>query len=112
MKIRNDIPVKYHLSAHRLCSGYPDEADVLFDIISHVFSSNKRKKRWTPEDMKIKFESIKDVFPDIGDDNFKENVRTILSTLHKNNDIVMVNDEDGNKLINVTKQGLSKLYEI
>ena len=44
MKLRTDIPIKYHVGAHRLCASYPDETDVLHDIVGHVFASNKRKK--------------------------------------------------------------------
>ncbi len=113
MKLRSDIPIKYHVGAHRLCASYPDEIDVLHDIVGHVFASNKRKKAWKPEDIKMKFDGIKDVFPDIGDDRFKEKVKTILAALHKNNDITMADSEgDGQKLIVVTRQGLAKLYEI
>lgn len=113
MKLRNDIPIKYHVGAHRLCASYPDEADVLHDIVGHVLASNKRKKAWKPEDIRMKFDDLKNAFPDIGDERFKEKIKTILATLHKNNDITMADGDDaGQKMIAVTRQGLSKLYEI
>ena len=113
MKLKTNIAMKYHMNAHRLCASYPNETDVIYDIISYVFTSNKRKKNWKPEDMHIKLDEFKSVFPDIGDDKFKETIRTILSTLHKNNYITIA---DGNlpdeRVIAITTEGLSKLYEI
>lgn len=107
MKLRTDLPIKYHVKSHRLCSSYPTETDVLYDIVEHIFSTNKRKKTWKVEDMRVLSESIKDIFPDIAEDNFKDSIKTILSTLHKNNHIAIA---DG--YIIVTEEGLSKLYVI
>lgn len=107
MQLKNDLPIKYYMKSHRLCSTYPDEIDVLYDIIEHVMESNKRKKAWKPEDIKIHPDAIKNVFPDIGDDNLKEKIKTILLALHTNNIISIV---DGSML--VTREGLSKLYVI
>lgn len=111
MKLNSDLPIKYHMKAHRLCASYPDEMDVLFDIVEHVVSSNKRKKVWKQADIKFKMDEMKNVFPDIGDDNFKEKVRTILSALHKNNNITIVDGETPeDRCIAVTGEGLAKLY--
>ena len=107
MKLKSDLPIKYQIKTHRFCDAYPNETDVLYDIIEYVFSSNKRKKTWKVEDIVIQMDSIKNVFPDICDENFKEKIKTILSTLHKNNMIAIV---DGK--IAVTTDGVSKLYEI
>lgn len=107
MKLRNDLPVKYHLKAHRLCASYPEEIDVIYDMVNHVMSSNKRRKTWKAEDMRMSAESIKDVFPDIGDDNFKDKVKTILAALHKSNNIAIT---DG--MIVILPDGLRKIYEI
>lgn len=85
MKLRSDIPVKYHLHAHRLSSSYPDELDFVFDVVSFIQENNKRKKRWNVEDMKIAMDSIKDIFPDIADEEFKEKIKTIMKYLHINN---------------------------
>lgn len=113
MKLRNDIPIKYHVNAHRLCASYPDESDVLYDITGQIFTSNKRKKSWKAEEVRMKFDDLKNAFPDIGNECFKEKIKTILAALHKNNDITMVDGEEaGQKVIVVTSQGLSKLYEI
>lgn len=112
MKLRNDAKIKYHVGAHRSCSAYPDECDVIFDIASYIMSCNKRKKSWKPDDFRMNVDDMKNVFPDIGDDTFKEKIKTILLALHKNNDIGTVQSEDGKNVMMITKQGLLKLYEL
>ena len=112
MKLRTDLPIKYHVGAHRLCASYPDETDVIYDIVQFTISSNKRKKTWKHGDFKIAMSSLKDVFPSIGDDNFKDKVKTILLALHKNNYISIVDGENAeDKNIILTQDGFNKLYE-
>lgn len=109
MKLKNSLPIKYHVGAHRICSSYPTETDVLYDIIGHILSSNKRKKSWKAEDFKLPLSDMKTVFSDMS----KETLRTILTTLHKNNDITMSEGEQpGENVIVITQQGISKIYEM
>lgn len=113
MKLLNNAPIKYHVGAHRLCASYPTETDVIYDMIEYVLSSNKRKKTWKPDDMQLKLSAVKDVFPNIGDADFKEKIKTILTSLHKNNDIAITSGaEEDSAVIAITSQGISKLYDI
>jgi hypothetical protein len=112
MKIKKNLPIKYQIGAHRLCASYPDETDAIFEMTTYVMSSNKRKKSWKPDDFKFKMDDMKNIFPDIGNDDFKERIKTILSALHKNNDIRIAETEDATRVIAVTEQGLLKLYDI
>jgi hypothetical protein len=109
MKLKNSLPIKYHVGAHRICLSYPTETDALYDIIEHVVSSNKRKKTWKAEDFKIQLSDMKLVFSDMS----TETIKTILTTLHKNNDIAMSEGEQpGEYVVAVTQQGISKIYEM
>ena len=105
MKLRNDAPVKYQIHAHRLCSSYPDELDIVYDIICFIQAGNKRKKSWKADDMKLGVELIKDVFPDIVDGEFKDKIKTILSELHNTN---MIRQVEGG--IQIAPEALAKLY--
>src|SRR3972149_8402336 len=105
MKLRSDIPVKYHIHAHRLSSSYPDELDFVFDVVSFIQGSNKRKKSWNAGDMKIAMDSLKDIFPDIADEEFKEKIKTILKYLHINNML-----EPAEPVMLITPKALAKLY--
>ena len=106
MKLREDAPLKYHVGAHRICSTYPDETDVLFDLAEHIFRSNKRKKAWKMSDMRMKAEELKDALPGMACEESKAATKAVLASLNEAGDIFLA---DGS--IVITAGGMSKLYE-
>ena len=87
MEIKNriDIPIKYQLLSHRILKSYPNEDDILYDIVSYAISI--MKKRTDINDIKILYSSIKDIFINFLNDEFKEKLSQILSKL-KNDEYI------------------------
>lgn len=114
MKIKESLPIKYHIGAYRMCATYPDETDVLFDIVSHVMSSNKRRKKFDVGDFKISSAEVKDAICNMSDLSIKERAAKALLEL-KQRGHVSIMQPDGivsdQLVISVTPEGFYSIYE-
>lgn len=110
IEIRNDIPLKYELGAHRLAPSYPSPDDILFDLIGYVLSQQKRRKNIVIADMIVDSSDMGQIFSHLEEDD-KTKLKESLSKLLAEQAIQLNKSETGTSLA-ITKDGISKFYKL
>jgi len=106
MKIK-DIELKYKINAYRITEEYPTERDILFDMLKYIQSTNKRKKKWNVDDLKINVTDLEKAIPLFSKDNKKKLIKELIYNLF--NKALITNE---GSIMGLTKQAIEMFYKI
>ena len=109
LKIKEDIPLKYHLNMH-LMESYIDKDSIGFELIRYIINdiNGNDNKDLTLENLKFTAKTLKYVFGDkMQNDEFKNYTITSLKQLIALNFI-----EPKGKSMYITEEMLRKFYNI
>lgn len=63
-KIKNELPLKYHLGIYKHAKAFPQKSDFLFALSTH-FIRIAGKKKVKAEDFQVTSDLLKDLFKDV-----------------------------------------------